>query len=219
MINFFDDERFSDITVTYSGQKILAHKIVLATRSSYFQKVLKASPKVSCSTAHSRGVIGLTPEQISEIDLGSEHDSAAVTAFLEDFYSTGEIYSPPGISPLLFAEMCQLAKTYGSDSAAYTYKTRCHDALYRASFTDEYVSYVEALCGPNSSRYGDEAFLDTILRLVLDRVEHMDTRDFEVFKANLAEGSLFNAILLRRFTVEMLDDFRTERRKFTQINW
>ena len=52
MINFFDDERLSDITVTFSSTKVSAHKIVLAIHSPYFQEVLGGSPKVSRSMPH-----------------------------------------------------------------------------------------------------------------------------------------------------------------------
>jgi hypothetical protein len=47
MIDFFDDQRFSDIIVTCSGQKISAHRIILATGSSYFQDLFESSPTVS----------------------------------------------------------------------------------------------------------------------------------------------------------------------------
>lgn len=60
MIDFFNDGRFSDVTVTCSGHKIFAHKIFLTTHSLYFQKVLEGSPTVGCSKACSRGAIKLT---------------------------------------------------------------------------------------------------------------------------------------------------------------
>jgi len=52
MINFFDDERLSDITVTFSGKKISAHKIILATHLSHFQELLGGSSTVSYFVAH-----------------------------------------------------------------------------------------------------------------------------------------------------------------------
>lgn len=48
MIQFFNDKRLSDITVTCAGQKIWAHKVILAARSSYFHKVFGSSPTVGC---------------------------------------------------------------------------------------------------------------------------------------------------------------------------
>jgi hypothetical protein len=49
--NLYNDERLSDIVVTYSNEKIWAHKIILVTHSSYFQKLLSGSPTVSDPTA------------------------------------------------------------------------------------------------------------------------------------------------------------------------
>lgn len=60
MINFFNDQRLSDVTVTYSGKKTLAHKIILATHSSYFQEVLGRLPTVSKSTTRFLWAIELT---------------------------------------------------------------------------------------------------------------------------------------------------------------
>jgi hypothetical protein len=58
--NFSNHERLSDIVVTYSNQRIWAHKIVLATHSSYFQELLKGSPTVSHPIAHPCGATELT---------------------------------------------------------------------------------------------------------------------------------------------------------------
>ena len=58
MINFFNDQRLSDIIVTFSGKKILSHKIILATHSSYFQEVLGGSPTVSKPITHSHELLG-----------------------------------------------------------------------------------------------------------------------------------------------------------------
>jgi hypothetical protein len=64
MINFFDDKRFSDITVAYSTHKISAHRIILAIRSSYLQKLLESTPTVSCF------IYSLGSNELTWIDFG-----------------------------------------------------------------------------------------------------------------------------------------------------
>lgn len=128
MINFFNDERFSDITVTYSGQKISAHKVFLATHSSYFQKVLEGSPTVSCFKARSHGATKLTLKQTSEIDLGSEHDFTATAAFLEHMYSASRAFTYHK-SPLFLADMYLEAMKHGRHDVADNYMKSCRERL------------------------------------------------------------------------------------------
>ncbi|KAI4773342.1 hypothetical protein E4T52_11681 [Aureobasidium sp. EXF-3400] len=187
MISFFDDERLSDIAVTYPGKKISAHKIILATRSSYLQKLLTVSPT------------------ITEIDLGSEHDSAATAAFLKDMYSADSITPSPEHSLMLFPEMYLLAKKHGRADAAYIYDWHFGVALRREQFTEEYFASVTALCGPDSSRYVDTPLPVTALTQFCSNIEHMNDTERQTFKEKLEEGSLFNTTMLKRFAAEMFD--------------
>jgi hypothetical protein len=207
MINFFNDERFSDIVVTYSGQKILAHKVFLATHSSYFQKLLEGSPTVSCCKARSYGAMQLTQKQTSEIDLGSEHDLAATAAFLEHMYSADDD-SAYYKTPMVLAEMYLVAVKHGRHDVADDYETFCYDQLTDETFSNQYFSDVAALCGPDSSRYADTSLPDMAFGVVLRKIKHMDDKDTEKFKEKFDEGMLFNAKFMQRFGRSMLDRYR-----------
>ncbi|KAH0384981.1 hypothetical protein KCU92_g3911, partial [Aureobasidium melanogenum] len=191
MLNFLDDKRLSDVTVTFSGQKMSAHKIILVARSSHFQKMLEDSPTISL------------------IDLGNEFDPAATTAFLKDMYGLEYPRERPESSPLFFAEMCLLAKRYGLDDVAQIYTRHCQKVLAKLSFTDEFLAHVAALCGPDSSRYADTSLPGTAFRHMVYRVRCMerDSEPSEAFAKRLEEGSIFNAMFTNRFANEMLTMF------------
>lgn len=45
-IDFFNDQRSTDITITYGGQKVFSHKVILASRSIHFRGFLNNEPPV-----------------------------------------------------------------------------------------------------------------------------------------------------------------------------
>jgi hypothetical protein len=156
--------------------------------------------------------------QLSEISLGSEHDSVVMTAYLKDIYSTACTSPSPERSPMFFAELHLLAKRDGRHDSAHTYEAYCHDALHRIMFTDEYFSFISALCGPDSSRFANTSLPDMVLRVIPCHIEYMGER-YKMFKKKFEEGSLFNDTLMKRFAVVMLDCFRMERMKQSQVSW
>ncbi|KEQ68459.1 hypothetical protein M436DRAFT_86344 [Aureobasidium namibiae CBS 147.97] len=191
MINFFNDQRLSDITIIFSGKKILGHKIILATHSSYFQEVLGGSPTVS------------------EINLGIEHDIAATEVFLENMYllSPYSRTSDPGRSLVFFAEMYLLAKRYGREDEVRVYQNLFSGILEGEPFSNEHIAGVAALCGPDSSRYADTPFPDTAFEELCANIPYLDNKERGTLKKKLEEGSMFKATFLGRFAVEMLDRF------------
>lgn len=207
MINFFNDERFSDIAVVISGQKFHAHKIFLLTQSSYFQKVLEGSPTVSRCKACSCGAIELTREQISEIVLSSEHDSTAALAFLDHMYSA-HCFPARHHTLVFLAEMYLVAMKHGRRDAADDFEADCLERLMDEEFSDQYFSDVTALCGPDSSRYADTSIQAMVFETVLRNVKYMDDESAETFKKKYNEGVLFNTEFTRRFGMLMLDRFR-----------
>ncbi|CAD0088111.1 unnamed protein product, partial [Aureobasidium vineae] len=186
MNNFFN-ERMSDITLIWGdGQKIFAHKVVLAAHSSYLQNMLKASPT---------------------IDLGDKYDSAATAAFIEDMYTCHntaclDLSSKRSISSL--ADMYLLAKKLRRDDAAEEYKGQCADVLSKQKFSDELLSQVATLCGPDS-KSADTSFAEMVFANILYRVRGGKVP--ETFAEKLADGSLFNATFTRRFANEILGSF------------
>jgi hypothetical protein len=205
MINLFNDKRLSDITVIYSSQKISAHKVVLATHSTYFKELFKRSPTVSRLTAHPYGATELTDGQILEIDLGNEHNTVATAAFLKDLYSTVYISSSPELPLSFFAEMYLLAEKHGRPDAVDMYKARCREILGRTPCSDRYFAGVAALCGPGSSRYAISTLPDAVFEEFSIRVVGMENEEFQRLKHKVKDGSLFNATFLGRFALEMLE--------------
>jgi hypothetical protein len=113
--------------------------------------------------------------QLSEISLGSEHDSVVMTAYLKDIYSTACTSPSPERSPMFFAELHLLAKRDGRHDSAHTYEAYCHDALHRIMFTDEYFSFILGsvwprliqVCQHIASRHGPKG--DTLPHRVYGR--------------------------------------------------
>lgn len=106
---------------------------------------------------------------------------------------------------MLLAEMYLLAKKHGCKDAAYAYEAHCENALRHERLTDEYFSYVAALCGPKSSRYANTSLADMAFKEVSSRIEFLEYRECQVFKEKLEEESLFDAKFLKLFAMEMLD--------------
>jgi hypothetical protein len=133
-----------------------------------------------------------------------------MTAFLKDIYSTACTPPIPERSPMFFAEMYLLAQYHGRYDSACTYEANCHDALHRVMFTDEYFSFLAALCDPGSSRFADTSLPDMTLSVLPSHIEHMGDR-YGMFKKKIEEGSLFDDRSMKRFALVMLDSFQMER--------
>jgi hypothetical protein len=142
-----------------------------------------------------------------------------MTAFLKDMYLVDDIRRRPERSPLFFAEMSLIANEHGRHDLANDYADLCCEVLQRESSTDKYLSYVAALCGPDSSKYADITFPDKVLRMLLYRIEHMDFQESETFERKLEEGSLLNGKLSCRLASEMFNGFRVGRRNTVQFPW
>jgi hypothetical protein len=141
-----------------------------------------------------------------------------MNAFLKEIYSTACTPPSPERSPMFFAEMYLLAQKNGRYESACTYEAYCRNALHRVMFTDEYFSFLAALCDPGSSRFANTSLPDMALRVIPSHIEHMGDR-YGMFKKKLEEGSLFNDRFMRRFAVVMLGCFRMERTRTMQSCW
>ncbi|KAG9642655.1 hypothetical protein KCU64_g12074, partial [Aureobasidium melanogenum] len=120
--NFFNDQRFSDVRITYGiGQILMAHKVVLASHSHEFQTMLACSP-----------------EKV-EIDLRNEPSSTAVTTFIKDMYVSE--FPDPDIKrdPSVFAELVLLSNKHGRKDVTDTYLRRFEDAMWQEPFLDRYI--------------------------------------------------------------------------------
>jgi hypothetical protein len=134
-------------------------------------------------------------------------------------YLVDDINRRPEHSPLFFAEMSLIAKKHGRHDIAGDNIGLCCQAMQRESSTDEYLSCVAALCGPDSSKYADTSLPNMIIVMILYRVEHMNFGDLEEFKRRLEEGSLLNAKCSRRLAAEMLNGFRVGRKNNARLSW
>ena len=51
--NFFDNSAFSDVTIKYDGKEVKAHKMILCTRSKYFERMLGQGSQFKVSISSS----------------------------------------------------------------------------------------------------------------------------------------------------------------------
>jgi hypothetical protein len=152
--------------------------------------------------------------QISDIDLGNELDSAATAAFLEDMYTNDHIHSSPERSPMILAEVQLLANKHGrvdSPLEPPVYGLLCYMAMGREKFTDTYFTFVAALCGSDSPKWAGTSLPEVAFGDVCSSIVEMHDRDYETFVDKLEDGSLFNATVMRRFAIRMLDSYRVKR--------
>ncbi|KAK6003016.1 hypothetical protein QM012_000861 [Aureobasidium pullulans] len=190
--NFSNDQRFSDVRVTYGiGQTIFAHKVVLAIYSPVFQIMLAGSPKNA------------------EIDLSQEHSSVAVKVFIEDMYMFHHLDPGMDHNPSLLAELYMLAKRYGRNDMADAYLLRFGTAMFREPVSDEYLSHIAEFCGPDSSKYTEtglpeEAFVSLLDQMAELEDEKTSRSPCKALASKLKGGTLLNPVFMGRFANEML---------------
>lgn len=55
--DFFGDPAFADVTIKFSGRELRAHKMILCTRSKYFEEALKEGRFKVSDQPHSKSVV------------------------------------------------------------------------------------------------------------------------------------------------------------------
>ncbi|CAD0014916.1 unnamed protein product [Aureobasidium pullulans] len=193
--SLFNDVRFSDLTITLGdGQKIFGHKVVLASDSTHFQDMFERFPSMD------------------NIDLSAEENSAAVIAYVEDFY-TGDGSSVAECSMSCYADMHMLAEKHGRKDFTARYQERFHGILTEDPFDEKYIANLTKYCGPHNSKYSESSLPEKVFEHVLNRVELLEESceyPPESFETGLGEGTIFNAKFAGRFAKEMFSSFVEE---------
>ncbi|THX51871.1 hypothetical protein D6D06_07103 [Aureobasidium pullulans] len=194
MFSLFNDGRFSDITICIgAGPKIFAHKAVLASHSTCFQKKARKNP-------------------LSHIDLGIKGSHAAMKAFLKDFYMT-DTYSESECSVQFYADLYLLATHLGREDIAPFYLDRFSALLSKEPFTYDYIACLETYCGPVYSRYSESTLSEVVFQQVLHRVRSLrESRDYppSYFARALQSGTVFNGRFAARFASEVFSSLVME---------
>ncbi|KAI4765841.1 hypothetical protein E4T52_02818 [Aureobasidium sp. EXF-3400] len=141
----YGDSDLSDITVKFNGQHVLAHKAILAHKSTYFRKAFT----------------GLFPVAISEdVDLGDDDDAKAVHAMIRHVYdlpyaqAVTESYTSH--EDLVFCmNVFIVADKYDVASLRQQIVPDFLRLLQKTWKIAEFVECVQKLCGPDAIQLAD----------------------------------------------------------------
>ncbi|THX67767.1 hypothetical protein D6D04_10753 [Aureobasidium pullulans] len=191
----FNNEESSDIIITFNGQKIYAHRIILRMWSPFFERALTSNFPVAQSDTFSLGDDD-NPEAIwamlrhmyhFEYAFGADLNTDNALDYHIDVYEIADKYDCPSLR-----------------GKAIQMFINCMRPLMSNSSIGKTVPIIRRICGPAASHPANSE-IRILMGKILYHYSPMLARDIAFIEA-LAVGDLFDAAFANKFLVITLSD-------------